>query len=76
MVLHRRDAGRRMARFYRLALQPALPLGEDAGRCDLVREWGRIGQGGRVRADPFASAALAEQAAAVMEAVKRRRGYR
>jgi predicted DNA-binding WGR domain protein len=75
MILHRRDTARRMARFYRVTLQPALPF-EDAPACDLVREWGRIGQGGRVRADGFASAELAQLAADQLEARKLRRGYR
>jgi predicted DNA-binding WGR domain protein len=75
VILHRRDTTRHMARFYHVIIQPALPF-DDAAACDLVREWGRIGQNGRVRADGFASAELAQQAADQLTACKRRRGYR
>jgi len=35
-----------MNRFYRASLQPDL-----FGGCSLIREWGRIGSGGRLRCD-------------------------
>jgi len=44
-TIRRRDPSRRMARFYALALQGDLL----AGWC-VVREWGRIGRAGTVRA--------------------------
>ena len=74
-MLRRRDVSRRMARFYRLGLQWALPLG-DHGPCDLVREWGRIGRAGTVRADPHSDIAAATLAASRLEVAKRRKGYR
>lgn len=46
-----------MARFYRLVLQPDL-----FGGCSLVREWGRIGSAGQVRATVFSTAEAAEVA--------------
>lgn len=108
LVIRRRDHSRRMARFYRLALQHVLALGEPAqqelpecprhpdlrcpGECqyilpnraciydqpppiDLVREWGRIGSPGTVRASRHATAAAAKEAAAAIERAKRRKGY-
>jgi len=75
-VLHRRDATRRMARFYHLAVQMALPLAEHAPGCDMIREWGRIGSAGMVRVDPHPDVATATRAALKLETLKRRKGYR
>ena len=73
----RRNVLRRMARFYQLSLQLALPLAElNSPRCDLIREWGRIGRAGTVRADAYPDIAAAAQAAARLERAKRRKGYR
>jgi predicted DNA-binding WGR domain protein len=71
MTLYRRDPERRMARFYALRLQPVL-----SGGIDLIREWGRIGSSGRVRADPMADLSAALDAAEALERAKRRKGYR
>jgi len=68
--LHRVDPDRNMRRFYRLALQPDL-----FGGCTLVREWGRIGSGGRVRLDTYESEGQAVDALAVLAKVRTRRGY-
>lgn len=70
LVLHRLDPARNMRRFYRLDVQPDL-----FGTWGVVREWGRIGQPGRVRIDPYpnkveATAQLQRQCAA-----KQGRGY-
>ena len=59
-----------IARFYRLAVLPNL-----FGEWTLVREWGRIGQGGRIRLDCFATHEQALVALLALEARKRQRGY-
>ena len=58
------------ARFYRMLVLPNL-----FGAWTLYREWGRIGQGGKVRVEWFDSEDLAVGALIVLEAAKRRRGY-
>lgn len=58
-------------RFYRLALCPDL-----FGGCALLREWGRIGAGGRLRVDWHGSEGEALNALARLARAKRRRGYR
>jgi len=60
-----------MARFYGLGMQADLLAG-----WALVREWGRIGCRGRVRADAYSDLALAEAAGRQLEAAKRRKGDR
>jgi predicted DNA-binding WGR domain protein len=64
------DPDQNMSRFYTLHLQPSL-----FGGCDLIREWGRIGSTGTVRACAYTSLTAAKDAQA--ETVKRRqqRGY-
>jgi predicted DNA-binding WGR domain protein len=74
-TLRRRDPARRMARFYLLGTQFALPFAPEQ-LVDLVREWGRIGSSGTVRVDQHADPETAAKAAAMLEAAKRRRGYR
>jgi predicted DNA-binding WGR domain protein len=59
-----------MQRFYRLSLQPDL-----FGGCSLIREWGRLGSGGRVRRDGFESEGQAVSALVALSAAKTRRGY-
>ena len=69
--LERRVPEENRYRFYRLMLAPTL-----FGGWSLVREWGRIGQPGTVRTDPFATG---EEAVAALERKareKRRHGYR
>lgn len=68
--LHRVDPSRNMARFYAAQVQPTL-FGEWA----LVREWGRIGQAGTVKATPYPTLAEAEEALTRLRCQKVRRGY-
>jgi WGR domain len=61
-----------------LPVPPVCPVTLDELRgagWSLVREWGRIGSPGRVRADPHAELAVAEQAALRFEVRKRKKGY-
>lgn len=69
-LLQRRDAERRMARFYRLWADADL-----WGRVTVVREWGRIGQAGKVRVDYVDRPEDAAAWLARIEAAKRRKGY-
>lgn len=69
-LLQRRDAERRMARFYRLWADADL-----WGRVTVVREWGRIGSPGKVRVDYVDTPTDAAVWLARIERVKRRRGY-
>jgi predicted DNA-binding WGR domain protein len=48
------DPAKNKRRFYVMKIQPNL-----FGEWELVREWGRIGAGGRVRRDAYPSAGLA-----------------
>lgn len=68
--LEKRQPAQKMARFYRMAVMPNL-----FGEWTLLREWGRIGQGGQVRMDWFADEDQAVVALITLEAVKRKRGY-
>lgn len=68
--LTRIDPTRNMARFYRLDVQPDL-----FGGVRLVREWGRIGQAGRISCETFPEPDAAEAAMQRTAASKRRRGY-
>jgi predicted DNA-binding WGR domain protein len=70
IMLTRIDHHRNMARFYKLDVQPTL-----FGGWSVVREWGRIGQGGTVRSALYACARDAEAAVDRQRAVKERRGY-
>jgi predicted DNA-binding WGR domain protein len=70
VTLHRIDSTRNMARYYRLDVQPDL-----FGAWGVVREWGRIGQPGRLRVDPYPTAALAEERMQVQRTAKQGRGY-
>ena len=69
--LTRIDPEQNMRRFYRLALQPDL-----FGGCTLIREWGRIGRGGRLKLEDFPSEGQAVDALLAMQRRKERRGYR
>ena len=64
------DPARNMARFYVLTLQPTL-FGEVA----LVREWGRIGNPGRVQVTAYATQEEAEAAFRRVERQKARKKY-
>lgn len=69
-TLHHIAPARQCFRFYRLAVWPDL-----FGGFSLVREWGRLGQPGQLRLDPYGSQAEAETALARLARAKRRRGY-
>lgn len=68
--LHRIDPARNMARFYRLTSTASL-----FGDVWVVREWGRIGQPGRMRIDLYEKVEEATAARLVLERSKRHRGY-
>lgn len=69
--LERRDPAKRMLRFYTLQILPNL-----FGEWGLLRAWGRIGRGGQLRVDWFATQQEAVKAMQVLELAKRKRGYR
>lgn len=64
------DPAKNKRRFYVMKIQPNL-----FGEWELVREWGRIGAGGRVRRDAYPSADLALDALLGLQQLKNRRGY-
>jgi predicted DNA-binding WGR domain protein len=70
ITLRRIDAGKNMARFYRLDVQPDL-----FGGWSFIREWGRIGRSGTVRAFPYPTEVEALAAFERQRQVKERRGY-
>jgi predicted DNA-binding WGR domain protein len=70
VLLVRRDPARGMARFYALRVAPDL-----LGGWALLREWGRVGSPGRVRADAFATEDAATAALEQLAQRKRGRGY-
>jgi len=70
LQLCRIDPERNMQRFYRVSLQTDL-----FGGCTLIREWGRMGSGGRVRQDGFENEEQAVSALVALSAAKIRRGY-
>jgi len=61
---------KRQARFYRLEIWPDL-----FGGFSLAREYGRIGQPGRLQLDPFPEIDTARKAFARIVSRKQRRGY-
>ena len=61
---------KRQARFYRLEIWPDL-----FGGFSLAREYGRIGQPGRLQLDPFPELDIARKAFARIVSRKQRRGY-
>ncbi|MCW1841755.1 WGR domain-containing protein [Prosthecomicrobium hirschii] len=71
LCLRRVDPELNMHRFYVLGIERDL-----FGQWVLVREWGRIGRQGRVRANAYPSAAVAREARDQLADLKRRRGYR
>ena len=68
--LERRDSAKRMLRFYTLQVMSNL-----FGEWGLLRVWGRIGRGGQLRVDWFATQQEAVQALQALERAKRKRGY-
>jgi predicted DNA-binding WGR domain protein len=71
VTLHRTDPARRMRRFYAMDVQPDL-----FGWWSFIREWGRAGQPGQVRALPFPTEREAKAALEGQRRAKERRGYR
>lgn len=69
--LEKRVPEKNQHRFYRLLLAPTL-----FGEWSLIREWGRIGQQGRVVVDTFDTFAEASSTFDRKAAEKGRRGYR
>jgi predicted DNA-binding WGR domain protein len=70
ITLRRIDPAKNMARFYALDVQRDL-----FGAIMLMKQWGRIGTGGRVAGEPYASVDLALAALQRQAERKRRRGY-
>ena len=70
ITLHRIDAARNMSRFYRLDVQPDL-----FGAWCVMREWGRIGRPGRVRAEAYPTEAEASARLRRQQRAKQGRGY-
>ncbi len=68
--LHRIDPAKNMRRFYRLDIAPDL-----FGGFLLLRQWGRIGAGGRIKAERYDAEAPALDALRRQAERKRRRGY-
>jgi predicted DNA-binding WGR domain protein len=68
--LEKYDPDKNLARYYRMSVLPNL-----FGEWTLKREWGRIGQGSRVRLDLFRSALEAKRALDMLEGAKQRREY-
>ncbi len=68
--LRRVDPERNMARFYLMSVQPDL-----FGGWTLMREWGRIGQAGKLRCLPYPTQDEAEAALTKLQEAKLRRGY-
>lgn len=69
--LERRDPTQRMLRFYTLQVMPNF-----FGEWGLLRVWGRIGCGGQLRMDWFATQQEAVRALRALEQAKWKRGYR
>ena len=69
--LERIDPDRGMARFYAVTVMPTL-----FGDWAVVREWGRIGQGGTLRESVYRSQPEAHQAADAIIRKKELRSYR
>jgi predicted DNA-binding WGR domain protein len=68
--LAKRSAAANQARFYRMAVWPGL-----FGGYSLAREYGRIGQPGRLRLDPYPDEPQAVSALHKLLRRKTRRGY-
>ena len=71
MYLTHVDPERNMARFYTMSVQPTL-----FGECSVVREWGRIGNGGQVRETRHTTPEEAQAFADQLLRQKIRKGYR
>jgi predicted DNA-binding WGR domain protein len=64
------DPAKNKRRFYVMKIQPNL-----FGEWELVREWGRIGAGGRIRYDVYPSVSSAQEALDQLKEKKAIRGY-
>lgn len=71
IYLTRRDPEKNLSRFYRMLIVPDL-----FGHWVLLREWGRIGSGGQVKAEQFGNAGEALLALQKLTRAKMKRGYR
>ena len=70
VILYRIDTAKRMHRYYRMEIQPDL-----FGEWCLMREWGRIGRAGQMRAVPYPTPQEAADAIHRQRRAKERRGY-
>ncbi|WP_299844862.1 WGR domain-containing protein [uncultured Jannaschia sp.] len=70
LKLRRNDPVRNMCRFYLMQVQPDL-----FGGVSLIREWGRIGSGGRTLVEHHADEGTAITSLLRMARTKARRGY-
>lgn len=70
VYLTRQDPSRNLARFYRMLIVPTL-----FGEWVLLREWGRIGSGGTMRADPYPNPGAALLAMQTLVRQKQTLGY-
>ena len=70
VMLRRIDPAKNMARFYAMDVQLDL-----FGAIMLIKQRGRLGSGGRIAGEPYASVALAVNALERQASRKRRRGY-
>lgn len=68
--LRRVDPALNMRRFYVISIQPTL-----FGGASLIRNWGRIGNGGQSMMETFDTPDEADGAFGRLERAKRRRGY-
>lgn len=69
-TLHRVDPTQNMQRFYETSVQPNL-----FGGASLVRNWGRVGSPGILRADLYENEFQALEAQLALMKAKRSRGY-
>jgi len=69
-ALYRIDTSQNMSRYYTLSVQPNL-----FGGFSLLRNWGRIGTGGKIRVDFFDSEMAAYAAHESLLVSKSNRGY-
>lgn len=70
ILIARRDPALNIARFYAITLQPTL-----FGEVSVIRSWGRIGTGGRMKLETFPSLPATGHQVAALERQKRRRGF-
>lgn len=71
VIIHRRDPGRNMERYYGLSVEQSL-----LGGIVLVRRWGRVGRSERRHIQHYGNEREAVAAFLALLVRKRRRGYR